>query len=169
MQQNDEEKIEYYKKMHPEFGGFLKVNHISKIFNVTPQGVYYHISTGRINVYKYGDLNIVDPHQYAKMRKWDRSFTLKNGKFLYDDDKYSISHLSKLMNIKPHYFYYLIKSGKLRAQKIEGCLVIEKEDILNCPHIQSMMKKFLGKVINECIDSGSERCRSDDEKKVSVI
>ena len=171
MQDDEKEKIKFFQDQTPDTHGLLSIGKIAKIFNVCPQTVHYHIFTRRINVYKFGNKKLVDPIEYSKMRKWDRSFTTKNGSLIYDKNKgtFSLSALSKLLNVKYNCLYYLIKKKSLNFSKIDGCIVINKEDILNCDSIKKFVKDLLGVFANECINSDIERFGSQSDKEVSVI
>ncbi len=176
MRQDDEkEKITIFQEKRKNPGGLLGVSDITKIFNVTPQGVYYHIGTGRLTVYKSGKKILIDPVEYGKMTKWDRSCTVKNDELVYDKNKgtFSLVYLSKLLNVKYNELYYLIKKGQLKFKKIEGCIVIDENDLMRCDSIKCFVKDLLGDVANECasecIDCDSEGLRQNNEEKVSSI
>lgn len=165
--QNEKEKI--------NIGGLVGVSEITKLFNITPQGVYYHIGTGRLTVYKSGKKTLLDPMEYSKMNKWDRACTRKNEQLVYDKVKgtFSLTMLSKMLNVKYSELYYLIMKGLLKFSKIGGCIVIHKDDLLNCDSIKVLVKDLIGDVAYECanefIDGDSQGFRQDDEKKVSAL
>lgn len=169
MRSNEKKVILNSEDIH-KISDFVTLNHIQNIFKVTAQAIYHHIRSGRLIVYKWGHRTLIDPLEYANMKKWDRSCTKKNGQKLYDDNNLSISHVSKKLGISYHHLYYLIQKGDLAAKKIEGCIVLELASLLACDEIKENVRRLITDFANDqYIDSCNQRHRSDYQEEVSAI
>ncbi len=171
MRHDEKEEIEPSQDKNTPFSGMLPVSSIVKIFKVTPQAVYYHITTGRLNVYKYGNKILIDPLEYAQMTKWDRKYKKKDGEYVYDKNKgtYSLSYLRDLLKVSYNSLYYLIKKGDLNFNKIDGCLIIDEMDLMSCEPIKHLVKNLLYQVADECANSDCQGFGQVNEEKVSSI
>jgi hypothetical protein len=153
-----------------KINGLVRISHIKHIFKVTAQAIYHHIRTGRLTVYKCGYQTYLDPLEYAQMKKWDRSYTVRNGQLVYDDNNFSIAFVAKKLGLKYAQIYYLILMGRLEAKKNGKCIVLGLDALLACQAIKLQVKEMLTEFANaEYIDSCHKRFRPDDEEKVSVI
>ena len=167
MRQNDEKKIEIPIE---KTLGLVRVKNIIENFGISSQGVYYHIRRGALTVYKSGYHTFLDPAEFAKINKWSRKYTKKNGVFIYDDKNLSVTTICKKLDMDRQKIYFLIRSDQLIAKKIGGCIVINVDDLIQCKPIRDLTHTLLLQVANdEYIDCCREGLRSDDSKKVSAI
>lgn len=167
MRQNDEKKIEIPIE---KTLGLVRVKDIIKNFGISQQGVYYHIRRGALTVYKSGYHTFLDPAEFAKMKKWSRDYTKKNGAYIYDEKNLAVATIAKKLGLRTARIYYFLSKGDIKFKKIEGCIVISIDDLIECDAIRDLGHAFLVEVANdEYIDSGNQGCRSDDPKEVSAI
>ena len=100
----------------------------------------------------------LDPNEFAKIKKWSREFTKKNGIYIYDEKSLAVSTIAKKLGMDAQKIYYLLRSGLLKYNKIEGCIVISIDDLLQCETIRDLTHTLLLQVANdEYIDSCCKR------------
>jgi hypothetical protein len=169
-QKNAEKKVILSPDDPHKINGLVRIQYIKHIFRVTSQAIYYHIRSGRLTVYKCGYQTYLDPLEYAQMKKWDRAYSTRNGKLIYDDNNFSVAFVAKKLGLKYAQIYYLIMQGKLAAKKNGKCIVLGLDQLLACDAIKLQVKGLLTEFANaEYIDSCNKRFGSVDEKEVSVI
>lgn len=170
MRSKNEKKVILAPDDIGKIAGLVSIPEIQHIFNVTSQGIYHHIRTGRLHVYKWGWRTLIDPLEYAQMQKWDRKYTTCDGKRVYDETNFSLSYIGKKLGFKYHHLYHLITKGLLQSKKVGKCIVISVEDVLACAELKDKAKELLEEfAYDEYINRCDQRLGPVDEKKVSVV
>ena len=117
----------------------ITISQAASFLNITRQGVYIAIKSGRLKGKKEGGkwyIQVRDISQYV-YDKYSRRLTKKNdGSLLYNPAKgeYSVTQIAEMAGCGQQRIYYLIRTEQLKAIRHRSAYIIQLDDVSDMPN-----------------------------------
>jgi hypothetical protein len=117
---------------------FYSLREAARYMQQKPQSIFSAIKKGRLKALKskkghlyHWIIKMSDIQEY-KATKYQAATRTKDGKKIYDikSDRWNIVDLARDLSIPAHRIYYLIRVGKLRAERNGASYIVKKDDLL---------------------------------------